>query len=123
MEDAAGSATRTLTTVAATIHTAQERKRLGREALAAETLRASDAIRITILRTVSHDLRSPLDEAEAAAARALGEAGTALATAPERHGAALRCAALRRGWHASACRRRAPRSSPRWRRLLRRSVG
>jgi len=37
-----------------------DRERLAREALEAETLRRSDAVKTAILRSVSHDLRSPL---------------------------------------------------------------
>lgn len=37
-----------------------DRERLAREALEAETLRRSDAVKTAILRAVSHDLRSPL---------------------------------------------------------------
>jgi two-component system sensor histidine kinase KdpD len=38
----------------------KERERLAQEAVEAEALRRSDAIKTAILRTVSHDLRSPL---------------------------------------------------------------
>ncbi len=45
---------------------AAEAERLGRRALEAEALRRSDAIKTTILRAVSHDLRSPLTAIRAA---------------------------------------------------------
>jgi two-component system sensor histidine kinase KdpD len=45
---------------------AAEAERLGRRALEAESLRRSDAIKTTILRAVSHDLRSPLTAIRAA---------------------------------------------------------
>jgi two-component system sensor histidine kinase KdpD len=58
---------RMLGAVSSILNVAQERERLQQEALATETLRASDAIKTTILRTVSHDLRSPLTAIRAAA--------------------------------------------------------
>jgi two-component system sensor histidine kinase KdpD len=45
---------------------AAEAERLGRRALETEALRRSDAIKTTILRAVSHDLRSPLTAIRAA---------------------------------------------------------
>lgn len=48
-----------------------ERERLGREAVEAETLRRADEVKTTLLRTVGHDLRTPLTQISAAAA-ALG---------------------------------------------------
>jgi len=41
-------------------------RRLGREAVEAETLRQSDAVKTAVLRAVSHDLRSPLTAIRAA---------------------------------------------------------
>ena len=46
---------------------ALDREGLQREALEAETLRHSDAVKTTVLRAVSHDLRSPLTAITAAA--------------------------------------------------------
>jgi two-component system sensor histidine kinase KdpD len=51
---------RFLPALASLLTVAHERERLNREALEAETLRRSDAVKTAILRTVSHDLRSPL---------------------------------------------------------------
>lgn len=45
-----------------------ERERLGAEAVEAETLRRSDEVKTTLLRTVGHDLRTPLTQISAAAA-------------------------------------------------------
>jgi two-component system, OmpR family, sensor histidine kinase KdpD len=46
--------------LASLLAVAIDRERLGRRAVEAETLRRSDAIKTSILRAVSHDLRSPL---------------------------------------------------------------
>ena len=46
--------------LASLLAVAIDRERLGRRAVEAETLRRSDAIKTAILRSVSHDLRSPL---------------------------------------------------------------
>jgi len=51
---------RFLPALASLLAVASERERLTREALEAETLRRSDAVKTAILRAVSHDLRSPL---------------------------------------------------------------
>jgi two-component system sensor histidine kinase KdpD len=51
---------RVLTSLAALLAYAADRERLGRKAVEAESLRRSDAVKTTILRTLSHDLRSPL---------------------------------------------------------------
>ncbi len=53
-------ARRFLPSVAALLAVAVERRRLATEALEAETLRRSDALKTALLRAVSHDLRSPL---------------------------------------------------------------
>jgi two-component system sensor histidine kinase KdpD len=51
---------RFLPALASLLAVANERERLTSEALEAETLRRSDAVKTAILRAVSHDLRSPL---------------------------------------------------------------
>ncbi len=51
---------RLLPAVASLVAVALDRDRLTQEALEAEALRRSDAIKTAVLRTVSHDLRSPL---------------------------------------------------------------
>jgi two-component system sensor histidine kinase KdpD len=51
---------RFLPALASLLAVAEERERLGREALEAEALRRSDTIKTAVLRAVSHDLRSPL---------------------------------------------------------------
>ena len=51
---------RFLRALAAVLGIALERERLAREALAAEALRQSDLLKTALLRSVSHDLRSPL---------------------------------------------------------------
>ena len=51
---------RVLPALASLLGMAIDRERLAREALEAETLRRSDAMKTAILRAVSHDLRSPL---------------------------------------------------------------
>jgi two-component system sensor histidine kinase KdpD len=55
----------------------EERERLAEEALEAEALRRSDALKTALLRAVSHDLRSPLT-AILASADALASPGLAL---------------------------------------------
>lgn len=57
---------RLLPAVAALLALAVQREALEAEALEAEKLRTSDAIKTTILRSVSHDLRSPLTAIRAA---------------------------------------------------------
>ena len=51
---------RFLPALAALLAVAIDRERLARQALEAETLRSSDALKTALLRAVSHDLRSPL---------------------------------------------------------------
>jgi two-component system, OmpR family, sensor histidine kinase KdpD len=51
---------RLLPALASLLGVAIDRERLAREALEAETLRRSDAMKTAVLRAVSHDLRSPL---------------------------------------------------------------
>ena len=51
---------RLLPALASLLGVAVDRERLEREALEAETLRRSDAMKTAVLRAVSHDLRSPL---------------------------------------------------------------
>jgi two-component system, OmpR family, sensor histidine kinase KdpD len=58
---------RFLPALASLLAVASDRERLGREALEAETLRRSDAVKTAVLRTVSHDLRSPLTAIRVAA--------------------------------------------------------
>jgi len=52
--------------VASLLEIARERERLEREALEAETLRRTDAVKTSVIRSVSHDLRTPLATIEAA---------------------------------------------------------
>ena len=59
-------ARRLLPGLASLLAVAIDRERLGRRAVEAETLRRSDAIKTAILRSVSHDLRSPLTAIRAA---------------------------------------------------------
>jgi two-component system sensor histidine kinase KdpD len=68
---------RFLPSVAALLAVALERDRLQGEALEAEALRRSDALKTALLRTVSHDLRSPLT-AILASADALASPGLTL---------------------------------------------
>ena len=68
---------RFLPSVAALLAVALERDRLQGEALEAEALRRSDALKTALLRTVSHDLRSPLT-AILASADALASPGLSL---------------------------------------------
>ena len=59
-------ARRLLPGLASLLAVAVDRERLGRRAVEAEALRRSDAIKTAILRSVSHDLRSPLTAIRAA---------------------------------------------------------
>jgi two-component system sensor histidine kinase KdpD len=68
---------RFLPSLAALLAVAVERRRLAREALEAEALRRSDALKTALLRAVSHDLRSPLT-AILASADALASPGLTL---------------------------------------------
>ena len=68
---------RFLPALASLLAVVAERSRLEAEALEAEALRRSDAIKTAVLRAVSHDLRSPLT-AIVAAADALANPGLAL---------------------------------------------
>ena len=52
--------------VASLVEIARERERLEREALEAEALRRTDAVKTSVIRSVSHDLRTPLATIEAA---------------------------------------------------------
>jgi two-component system sensor histidine kinase KdpD len=52
--------------LASILAVAEERERLGYKAVEAETLRRSDAIKTALLRSVSHDFRSPLTAVRAA---------------------------------------------------------
>ena len=52
--------------VASLVAIANERERLEREALEAETLRRTDAVKTAVIQSVSHDLRTPLATIEAA---------------------------------------------------------
>ena len=63
---------RVLGALATLLAYAADRERLGRRAVETEALRRSDAVKTTILRTLSHDLRSPLT--------AIGAAGEVLQT-------------------------------------------
>jgi two-component system, OmpR family, sensor histidine kinase KdpD len=54
------AARRVLPALASLLAVAIDRERLAREAVEAEALRRSDAMKTAILRTVSHDLRTPL---------------------------------------------------------------
>jgi two-component system sensor histidine kinase KdpD len=58
---------RFLPALASLLAVALDRERLQHEALAAERLRLSDSVKTTILRAVSHDLRSPLTAMRVAA--------------------------------------------------------
>jgi two-component system sensor histidine kinase KdpD len=58
---------RFLPALASLLAVAAERRRLEQEALEAETLRRSDAVKTAVLRAVSHDLRSPLTAIQTAA--------------------------------------------------------
>ncbi len=63
---------RVLPALASLVASALDREQLARRAVEAEALRRSDAVKTTILRTLSHDLRSPLT-AIAAAGEVLDE--------------------------------------------------
>jgi len=63
-DDAAGA--RLAAAVESLLAVAAERERLEREALEAEALRRSDAVKTAVIRSVSHDLRTPLATIEAA---------------------------------------------------------
>ena len=52
--------------VASLVEIARERERLEREALEAEALRRTDAVKTSVIQSVSHDLRTPLATIEAA---------------------------------------------------------
>jgi two-component system sensor histidine kinase KdpD len=58
---------RVLPSLASLLASAVDRERLALKALEAESLRRSDAVKTTILRTLGHDLRSPLTAISAAA--------------------------------------------------------
>jgi two-component system sensor histidine kinase KdpD len=58
---------RIVSPLASLLGVALDRERFARTALEAETLRRSDAIKTAVLRSVSHDLRSPLTAIRAAA--------------------------------------------------------
>ena len=62
-----GVAGRVLPALATLLAAAVDRERLAQRALEVETLRRSDATKTTILRSVSHDLRSPLTAIRTAA--------------------------------------------------------
>src|SRR6202008_4200608 len=68
---------RFLPSLAALLAVVAERSRLEAEALEAEALRRSDALKTAVLRAVSHDLRSPLT-AILASADALASPGLTL---------------------------------------------
>ena len=68
---------RLMPALASLLGIAIDRERLAREALEAETLRRSDAVKTAILRAVSHDLRTPL-MAILTAASALARPGLVL---------------------------------------------
>jgi two-component system, OmpR family, sensor histidine kinase KdpD len=74
---------RLLPALASLLRVAADRERLAREALEAETLRRSDAMKTAILRAVSHDLRSPL-MAILTSASALNRPDFSLAEADQR---------------------------------------
>jgi two-component system sensor histidine kinase KdpD len=57
---------RILPALASILAVAEDRERLGYKAVEAETLRRSDAIKTALLRSVSHDFRSPLTAVRAA---------------------------------------------------------
>ena len=77
---------RLLPALASLLAVASERERLAREAVEAETLRRSDAIKTTLLRAVSHDLRSPLTAIRAASD---GLSSSAIELGPEDRGELL----------------------------------
>jgi two-component system sensor histidine kinase KdpD len=59
-QSGAAARRRLLPALASLLGVAIDRERLANEALEAETLRRSDAVKTAVLRSVSHDLRSPL---------------------------------------------------------------
>jgi two-component system sensor histidine kinase KdpD len=61
------AASRLLPSLASLLAVAADRERLARAAVEAETIRRSDVMKTTLLRAVSHDLRSPLTAIRAAA--------------------------------------------------------
>jgi two-component system sensor histidine kinase KdpD len=63
----AAAAERVLPALASLLASADDRERLSRASLEAETLRRSDALKTALLRAVSHDLRSPITAIRAAA--------------------------------------------------------
>ena len=65
-EPAIDARQRLLPALGALLAVAREREQLAGEALAAETLRRSDAAKTAVLRAVSHDFRTPLATIEAA---------------------------------------------------------
>jgi two-component system, OmpR family, sensor histidine kinase KdpD len=65
-EPAAELRARILPALASILAVAEDRERLGFKAVEAETLRRSDAIKTALLRSVSHDFRSPLTAIRAA---------------------------------------------------------
>jgi two-component system sensor histidine kinase KdpD len=65
---------RVLTILASLLASAVDRERLADASLEAEALRRSDAIKTTILRSLSHDLRSPLTAIRAAGDVLAGDA-------------------------------------------------
>jgi two-component system, OmpR family, sensor histidine kinase KdpD len=65
-EPAADTLGRVLPALASILAVAQDRERLGLKAVEAESLRRSDAIKTALLRSVSHDFRSPLTAVRAA---------------------------------------------------------
>jgi two-component system, OmpR family, sensor histidine kinase KdpD len=86
---------RFLPSLAALLAVVVERSRLEAEAVEAETLRRSDALKTALLRSVSHDLRSPLTailaSADALASRELAlEEGDRAGLAETIHGEATR---------------------------------
>jgi two-component system sensor histidine kinase KdpD len=66
---------RFLPALASLLAVATERERLERDALEAETLRRSDAVKTAVLRAVSHDLRTPIATMQTAVAGLAGDAG------------------------------------------------
>ena len=65
-EPTADTRDRVLPALASILAVAEDRERLGLKAVEAESLRRSDAIKTAILRSVSHDFRSPLTAVRAA---------------------------------------------------------
>lgn len=65
-EPSAGARQRLLPALGALLAVAREREQLARDALAAESLRRSDAAKTAVLRAVSHDFRTPLATIETA---------------------------------------------------------